>query len=136
MLVWRWLIRRSSPTSSMGGGRSWSKTTRGRPLVDVPHRYVPCYVQRGCSSTNKASVAIVFTWIWQWWRLDVTSGVHLNDAGVGRRQLALVVAGNPRDRFVFLDLLQIYLQSFQDNYFILVCLLVSMYVASCNWIFN
>jgi hypothetical protein len=49
-------------------------------------------------------------WILQWWRLGVSSGVCLGDAGVGRRPLATVVAGNPRDRFVFLDLQQFYLQ--------------------------
>ena len=46
--------------------------------------------------------------------------------GVGRRPLATVVAGNPKDRFVFLDLLEFYLQN-QDNHFIPVCLLVSIY---------
>jgi hypothetical protein len=39
---------------------------------------------------------MVLSWIQQWWRLDVSSGVHLGGAGVGRRSLALVVAGNPR----------------------------------------
>jgi hypothetical protein len=68
---------------------------------------------------------MVLSWIWHWWRLCVSSGMHLNDAGVGRRPLALVVAGNPRDRFVFLNLLWFYLQSFQDNHFNLVCLFVS-----------
>jgi hypothetical protein len=65
MLVRRWLIRRSSPTSSKGGGGSWSKTTRGRPPVDVPQRQVPCCVQLAYSSTHKASLAMVFAWIWQ-----------------------------------------------------------------------
>jgi hypothetical protein len=55
-------------------------------------------------------------------------------ARVGRRPLATVVAGNPRDCFVFLDLLAFYLQ-YQDNHFIPVCLFVSIYVAYCNLIF-
>jgi hypothetical protein len=79
---------------------------------------------------------MVLSWILQWWRLNVSCDLRLGGAGVGRRPLALVVAGNPRDRFVFLDLLWFYLQCFQDNHFIPVCLLVSMYVASCNLIFN
>jgi hypothetical protein len=79
---------------------------------------------------------MVFAWIWHWWRLNVPSGMRLDNADVGQRPLALVVAGNPRDQFVFLDLLWFYLQSFQDNHFISVCLLVSTYVASCNLIFN
>jgi hypothetical protein len=136
MLVRRWLICRFSPTLSMGGDRSWSKTTRGRPLFDVPQRHMPCCVQRVCSSTHKASLTIVFAWIWHWWRLDVPSIMRLDGSGVGRRPLALVVAGNLRDRFVFLDLLWFYLQNFQDNHFISVCLLVSTYVVSCNLIFN
>jgi hypothetical protein len=48
MLVQRWLICRSSPTLSMEGDGSWSKTTRGRPPIDVPQRHVPCCVQRAC----------------------------------------------------------------------------------------
>ena len=47
----------------------------------------------------------------------------------------MVVAGNLRDRFVFLDLLDLYLQ-IQDNHFIPVCLLVSTYVALCNLVFD
>jgi hypothetical protein len=78
----------------------------------VPQRKVPCCVRRTCSSTHKASLTMVFAWMWQWWRLGVPSGVCLDDTGVGRRPLALVVAGNPRDRFVFPDLLRFYLQSF------------------------
>jgi hypothetical protein len=61
---------------------------------------------------------MVFSWIWHWWRLSVLSGMRLNGAGVGRRPLDLVVAGNSRDRFVFLNLLRFYLQSFQNNHFI------------------
>jgi hypothetical protein len=67
-------------------------------------------VQQACSSTHKASLAMVLSQILQWWRLGVSFGVRLGDAGVGRRPLATVVAGNPRDRFVFLDLLGFYLQ--------------------------
>ena len=70
-----------------------------------------------------------------WWRLGVSSGVRLGGAGVGRRPFAMVVAGNHRDRFVFLDLLGFYLQ-IQDNHFIPVCLLVSTCVAYCNLFFD
>jgi hypothetical protein len=66
---------------------------------------MPSCVQRACSSTHKASLAMVFSWIWQWWRLDFPSGVHLGCVGVGRQLLALVVAGNARDQFVFLNIL-------------------------------
>jgi hypothetical protein len=93
-------------------------------------------VQRACSSTHKASLAMVLSWIWQWWRLGVPSRVRLGGAGVGRRPLASAVAGNHRDRFVFIDLLWFFLQSFQDNHFIPICLLIFTYVASCNLIFN
>jgi hypothetical protein len=43
----------------------------------------------------------------------------------------MVVAENPRDHFVFLDILEFYVQ-IQDNHFIPICLLVSTCVASCN----
>jgi hypothetical protein len=68
---------------------------------------------------------MVLSRILHWWRLDVSYGVRLGGAGGGRRPLVLVVAENPRDRFVFLDLIGFYLQ-------IQVCLLVSSYVAYCN----
>jgi hypothetical protein len=55
---------------------------------------------------------MVLSWIWQWWSLGVPSGMCLGDAGVGWRPLALAIAGNPRNRFVFIDLLWFYLQSF------------------------
>jgi hypothetical protein len=55
---------------------------------------------------------MVLSWIWQWWSLSVPSGMRLGDAGVGWRPLALAVAGNPRNRFVFINLLWFYLQSF------------------------
>jgi hypothetical protein len=70
------------------------------------------------SSTHKASLAMVLSRILQW-RLGVSSGICLDGAGVGRRPLAMMVAGNSRDHFVFLDLLGFYLK-IQDNYFILV----------------
>jgi hypothetical protein len=92
---------------------------------------VLCCVQQACSLTHKASLAMVLSQILQWWRLDV----RLGGAGGGRRPLATVVAGNPRDCFLFLDLLGFYLQ-IQDNHFILVCLLVSACVSYYNWIFN
>jgi hypothetical protein len=37
-------------------------------------------------------------------------GIRLGGAEVGRRPLATVVAGNPRDHFVFLNLLGFYLK--------------------------
>jgi hypothetical protein len=92
-------------------------------------------VQQACSSTHKASLAMVLSRILQWWRLSVSSGVHLGGAEIGRRPLATMVTGNSRDRFVFLDLLGFYLQ-IQDYNFILVCLLISTYVAHCNLIFD
>jgi hypothetical protein len=64
------------------------------------------------------------------------SGVRLDGARVGRRLLASMVAKNPRDQVVFLDLLRFYLQGFQDNHFISFCLLISTCVAPCNLIFN
>jgi hypothetical protein len=51
---------------------------------------------------------MVLAWIWQWWKLGVSSGVRLGGVGDGRR-LSSVVVGNPRDRFVFLDFLGFYL---------------------------
>jgi hypothetical protein len=81
-------------------------------------------------------VAMVLSWIRQWWRLGVSSGVHLDGVGVERRPMDSVVAGNPRDRFVFLDLLWFSLQSFQDNHFIPVYPLMFIYVTFCNLIFN
>jgi hypothetical protein len=112
MLAWRWWICRSFLTSSMRGDGSWSKRAREHPSVDVPQRHVPCCVQRACSSTHKASLAMVFSWMWQWWRLGFPSGVHLGGTRVGRWPLASVVPRNFRDRFVFLDLLWFFLQSF------------------------
>ena len=135
MLVRRWWIWRYSPSSLMGCGVSWSKTAWGRPPVDVPQRHVPRCLQQACSSTHKASLAMVLFCILQWWRLGVSSCIRLGGTGVGRRPLATVVAGNPRDRFVVLDLLGFYLQ-FQDNHFISFCLLVSICVVLCNLIFN
>jgi hypothetical protein len=79
---------------------------------------------------------MVLSWIRQWWRLGVSSSVRLGGVGVGRRPMALVVAGNSRGQFVFLDLLRFSLQSFQDNHFIPVRPLVSIYVTFCNLIFN
>jgi hypothetical protein len=93
-------------------------------------------MQQVYSSTHKASLAMVLSLIWQCWRLCVSSSMRLDDAGVGRWPLASVVAGNPRNQFVFIDHLRFYLQSFQNNHFILVCVFVFTYVASCNLIFN
>jgi hypothetical protein len=61
---------------------------------------------------------MVLSWILQWWKFDdVSSSMRLGGAGARRRLLASVVAGNPRNQFVFVDLLGIYLQCFQDNHF-------------------
>jgi hypothetical protein len=70
---------------------------------------LPRCVQDACSSTDKASLAMVLSWIWQWWRLCISSGVRLGDAGVRRRPFASVVAENPKDRFVFSDVSRFYL---------------------------
>jgi hypothetical protein len=51
-----------------------------------------------------------FFLILQWLRLGVSSCVHLGGAGVGRLPLTTVVAGNPKDRFVFLGIFGFYLQ--------------------------
>jgi hypothetical protein len=88
-------------------------------------------VQQACSLTHKASLAMVLSQILQWWRLDV----RLGGAGGGRQPLATVVAGNPRDCFLFLDLLGFYLQ-IQDNHFIPVCPSFFTCVAYCNLSFN
>jgi hypothetical protein len=53
---------------------------------------------------------MVLYWILRWWRFGIFSSVHLGDAGVEQRPLATVVAGNPRDHFLFLDILGFYLQ--------------------------
>jgi hypothetical protein len=92
-------------------------------------------MQQAYSSTHKASLAMILSRILQWWRLGVSYGVRFGGARGGRRPLPTVVAGNSRDRFVFLDLLGFYLQN-QDNYFILICLLVFICVAYYNWIFD
>jgi hypothetical protein len=88
-------------------------------------------MQRAYSSTHRASLAMVLSWILHWWRLGVSYGISLGGARGGRRPLTMVVAGNPRDRFVFLDLMGFYLQ-IQDNHFIPIYLLVSICVAYCN----
>jgi hypothetical protein len=49
----------------------------------VPHRHVPCCMQHASSSTHKASLVMVLSWIWQWWRLGVSSDVRLDDTGFG-----------------------------------------------------
>jgi hypothetical protein len=56
---------------------------------------------RAYSSTHKASLAMVLLWIWQWWRLDVSSNVCLGGVGAWRRPLVSASAENPRNGFVF-----------------------------------
>jgi hypothetical protein len=138
MLVRRWWIYHYFPTLSVGCGGSWSNAARGRPPVDMPQRHVPCYMQQVCSSTHKASLAMMLLWIWQWWRLGLSFNVRLGDVGVWRRPLVSASAGKPRDGSVFFYPLEFSLQSVQDNCFFLVCLcfLISMFVYSCNLIFN
>jgi hypothetical protein len=53
---------------------------------------------------------MVLSRILQWWRLGVSCGVRLGGARGGWRPLAMVVAENPRDHFLFLDILGFYLQ--------------------------
>jgi hypothetical protein len=61
MLVRRWGICHSSLTSSMGDGGSCSKTSQGRPPVDVPQLHVPRCMQQARSSTHKALLAMVLS---------------------------------------------------------------------------
>jgi hypothetical protein len=104
MLVQRWWICSSSLTSSIGDDGSWSKTARGRPSVNVPQRNVPRCMQQACSSTHKASLAMVLSWILQWWRFDdVSFSMRLGGARARQRPLDSVVAGNPRNQFIFLQ---------------------------------
>jgi hypothetical protein len=137
MLVRRWWIYRYSPTSSVGCGGSWSKEARGRPPVDVPQRHAPRCLQRACSSTHKASLAMLLFWIWQWRRLGVSSNVRLDGVGVWHRPLVSASVEKPRDSSVFFSPLGFFLQSVQDNYFLLYCLcfLDFTFVYSCNLIF-
>jgi hypothetical protein len=44
---------------------------------------------------------MVLFWIWQWWRLDVSSDVRLGDVGVWRRPPVLASAEKLRDDFIF-----------------------------------
>jgi hypothetical protein len=53
----------------------------------VPQRHVPCCVQWACSSTHKASLAMVLLWIKKWLRLGVSFNIHLGDVRVRRRPL-------------------------------------------------
>jgi hypothetical protein len=66
MLVRRWWIYCSSPTLSIGGERSWSKTARGRLPIDVPQRYVPCCM---CGPVNRLTKPR-----WRWCFLGSGSG--------------------------------------------------------------
>jgi hypothetical protein len=63
--------------------------------------------------------------------------VCLGGVGVWRRPLVSASAEKPRDSFVFFYSLGFFLQSVQDNYFLLfcLCLLAFMFVYSCNVIF-
>jgi hypothetical protein len=95
MLVRSWWICRYSLTLSMGYDGSWSNEAWERPPVGVPQRYVPRCLQQACSSTQKALLAMVLLWIWQWWRLDVSFDVHLGGVGVWRRPLVSAGAEKP-----------------------------------------
>jgi hypothetical protein len=79
---------------------------------------------------------MVLLWIWQWWRLSISSDVRLGDIGVWWRLLG-ASAEKTMDGFIFFYPLGFSLQSVQDNGFLLVCLclFVSMCVYSCNLIF-
>jgi hypothetical protein len=50
-------------------GRRWVlvQDSTGTSPVDVAHQHVPSYVQHACLSTHKASVAMVLSWIRQWY---------------------------------------------------------------------
>jgi hypothetical protein len=74
-------------------------------------------MQWACSSTHKASLAMMLSRILNWWMVYFSYGVRLGGAGGVRRPLATMVAGNPRNYFVFLDLIGFYLQ-IQNNRFI------------------
>jgi hypothetical protein len=63
------------------GGRRGRAECSLSPFLSVPP----------CSSTHKASLAMVLYRILQWWRLGVSPGVHIEGAGVGRRPLSTVV---------------------------------------------
>jgi hypothetical protein len=50
---------------------------------------------------SKALLAIVLLWIWQWWRLGVSSDVRLGNFGVWRWPLVLASVEKLKDGFVF-----------------------------------
>jgi hypothetical protein len=64
----------------------------GTSLVDVPQRHVPRCLQQACPSTHRASLVMVLSLIWQWWRPGISSNAHLASVE------------NPRDCFVFYPL--------------------------------
>jgi hypothetical protein len=82
-----------------------------------PQRHVPRCLQRVCSSTHKASLAMVLFWIWQWRRLDVSSNVRPGGVGVWRRPLLLTSAEKSRDSSIFFYSLGFSMQSVKDNCF-------------------
>ena len=76
-----------------------------------------------------------------WWSLfgsgngGLFFSVCRGGAGIRRRSLVSVGAENHSDRSVFFYLLRCYLQSFQNNQFLLVYLSVSSYICLCNLVF-
>jgi hypothetical protein len=78
----------------------------------VPQRHVPRCLQQTYSSTHKASLAMVLLWIWQWWRLDVSSNERLDGVGCWRRPLVSASVEISKDSSVFFYLLGVYMQSF------------------------
>jgi hypothetical protein len=90
-----------------GRRQTLAQDNMGTSLGQHAQRHAPCCVQHACSSTHKASLSMVLSWIFQWWRLDISFGMRLDDTGLGRWPLASMVAGNPKNQFIFLDLLHI-----------------------------
>jgi hypothetical protein len=58
-------------------------------------------LQQACSSTQKALLAMVLLWIWQWWRLGISFDARLSGDGVWRRPLDSASAEKSRDGFIF-----------------------------------
>jgi hypothetical protein len=97
------------------------------PPIDVPQWHVSCCLQQAYSLTHKALLAngdgASFDLVMVEARciLQCVSMRHCSLTAAARFSECM----NPRDCSIFYNLLGFFLQSFQDNYFFLVCLLVS-----------